>query len=424
MWARLVQKAAPKALPAWSINDRQLPRVLERFMSSTLITNVEDVSADTIGARQRTLQVCQVIECTGAGGSARHLIDLVDTLVGTHGVETHLIWSPLTADAHFTKWIEASKIAHHPIAMHHRPGLHDVKAVRAIRKYLTTHGPFDVVHGHSSKGGALARLAAVGLGAKVVYTPHALVVMNPSLPRIGRFVYGSVEKLLMPLTHRMIAVSSEERDVACKLGMSQAKVAVVPNGIEAGRHADRQSIRRQLDLAADEVVVGYVGRMVPQKNPELLLNAFAGVVPGNPKAVLVLVGDGPLMSQVRSRIDELGIADRVRLLGARPGRALMPAFDVFVLPSRYEGFPYVALEAMDAGLPLIATDKSNCQILIGDDEAGIVTPSGCVASLRKALADLIEDSVRRRRAGAAARDRVAKFDLQRMAKETLRVYAN
>src|SRR5205823_14138786 len=113
---------------------------------------------------------------------------------------------------------------------------------------------------------------------------------------------------------------------------------------------DRDGARAELGLGARDTVVGFVGRLSPQKAPEVLLKAFALLVPKLPSAVLVVIGDGPLSEPLRKLAEEWDVAGRVKWLGWRDGGHAMSAFDVFVLPSRYEGLPYVAIEALVAGL--------------------------------------------------------------------------
>src|SRR5438046_4896025 len=115
----------------------------------------------------------------------------------------------------------------------------DVGVFRAARRYLKAHGPFDAVHGHSSKGGAIARLAALGTGVGAFYTLHGLIMMDPGLAAWKRAFYLSIEIGLSLGTSRIVAVSPEEQRAAVRLGLGRSRVALVPNGIGPPQLAPR-----------------------------------------------------------------------------------------------------------------------------------------------------------------------------------------
>ena len=387
------------------------------------------MATDTIATLERApapggrpLRVCQIVEATSAG-VGRHVIDLVSELVGDPQLDIHLIWSPIRADGEFKTFVQRVGVPSMELPMLRRPGWQDGPATLAIRKYLRRNGPFDIVHGHSSKGGALARLAAAGTTAHAVYTPHALATMNPTMKRPARWAFTGAEAVLARLTGHLIAVSPEEAQHAARLGLASERISVVPNGLRPAVGGQRDDIRAEHGFAADDVVIGFVGRLVGQKHPELLVQAFVDVLRLAPKALLAIVGDGPLRQNVLEIAGRHGIGDRVRLLGERAGRPLMPGFDVFALPSRYEGLPYVVLEAMEAGLPIVTTTAANCSLLVENDVTGMITPAGSAGEMSRVLADLVLDDARRARLGQAARARVAEYDVQRMAVETRAVYA-
>ena len=158
-------------------------------------------------------------------------------------------------------------------------GIHpgDFSAVRWVRRYIREHGPFNIIHGHSSKGGALARLASSGLGTRASCTPHGFTAMDPGLAWRKRQLYHAVEWALSKLSDRIIAVSPEEQRFCVRSGLGRSRVVLIPNGIASDRlSADGRGRREGLDLAADCVVAGFVGRLVDQKAPDVLIKALAG----------------------------------------------------------------------------------------------------------------------------------------------------
>ncbi len=149
-------------------------------------------------------------------------------------------------------------------------------------------------------------------------------------------------------------------------------------------------------------MIGFVGRLVSQKAPEVLLKAFVNVVNVCPAARLAMVGSGPLAAEMEALAAALGVADRVLWLGERDARGLLAGFDVFALASRKEGLPYVVLEAMAAGLPVVATTSAGVEILVEPGVNGAVVPVGDAVAFGTALAALAIDPALRARQGQAA----------------------
>ena len=307
-----------------------------------------------------------------------------------------------------------------------RRGIHpsDYASVLAAKRYMKEHGPFQVVHGHSSKGGAIARLAALGTGVPSFYTLHGFGAADPTMPRAKRLVYQAIEFALARVTTRVIAVSPEERRAAVRLGLGRSRVLMVPNGVRPSEAAPRHEARAALGVADDTTVVGFVGRLVPQKAPHVLVRAMRKVADKLPGAVLALVGAGPLDEELRRLAAEVGVTDRVLWLGERDGRALMAGFDVFAIPSRSEGLPYVVLEAMAAGLPVVATDTAGVELLVETGVNGAVVPREDPDAFAAALVEVARDPAARARYGRASLRRVARFTVDEMVERTLAAYVD
>ncbi len=357
-------------------------------------------------------------------GVGRHTLDLTEGLIAA-GCEVHLIYSPIRIDETFRARLAANPaIRACPLPMRTGPHPSDVRVVRAVRSYLRQHGPFHIVHGHSSKGGAIARLAGVRSGARTVYTPNGFVTANPKLSRLAAFFYGGCEAVLAQLGDAVVAVADEEREVIVASGVPRRTVRVIPNCIDPPDFLPREAARRRLKLPIDVPVVGFVGRLGSQKNPLLLVEAFAHVHAQHPQVLLALIGDGPEAEAVRKRIAELGLQQVVRLLGQQPAADLMRAFDVFALPSRYEGMPYVLLEALNAGVPIVSTEVSSCRSLVHNGATGFVVEQATPEAFAAALAALVEDEARRADFGRRARTLAAQFTLREMIARTLSLYGD
>jgi glycosyltransferase involved in cell wall biosynthesis len=371
--------------------------------------------------RMPNLKVLMVVESSG-GGTGRHVLDLADGLIA-RGVEVHVIYSPLRADQmFFDRLAEIPSLRATPLPMRTGPHPRDIGVVRAVKRYLRNFGPFDAIHGHSSKGGAIARLAAFGAGVPAIYTLHGLIMMDPGLPRWKWLFYLTIELTLSLRTARVIAVSPEEARAAVRVGLGRSRVVTVPNGIGPLKLAPRHEARRIMGVSDDALVIGFVGRLVDQKAPDVLVKAFATTTRVAPHARLAMVGAGPLDKPLRELAWRLGVADKIIWLGERDARGVFAGFDVFALSSRKEGLPYVVLEAMVAGLPVIATSSAGVEILVEPGVNGAVVPPGDDAAFARALIDLALNPQRLARYAAASRARAAELTIDAMVERTLDVY--
>jgi len=357
-----------------------------------------------------------------ATGVGRHVCDLGEGLAA-RGHAVYLLYSPLRMDAAFVARLETRHYSAEPVRIPRGSGFGDLAAISSVRRYIRARGPFDVVHCHSSKAGLTGRLAAIGAGAAVLYTPHAFSTMNPNWPAPVRAALRLCEKTLARLTDSIITVSAEERDHALSLGIEPKRVVSIPNGITytLSNAGERERLRRTWGIPGNGVCIGAVGRLTRQKNFELLLRAAADVLRTRHGSVLAVVGDGPLRGDLQRLAAELGIEASLRWLGAIDGAQAMAAFDIFALTSLYEGFPYVLLEAMSAGLPIVSTNVGGVGSLIAHEATGFIAPpdSGVITGH---LARLVDDMSLRRRMGASASARVASFSLNQMVEATVAEY--
>jgi len=262
----------------------------------------------------------------------------------------------------------------------------------------------------------------MGTRAVALYTLHGLIMMDPGLAKWKRAMYLAIERILSLRTKRIIAVSPEESRAAVDVGLGNSRVVVVPNGVDEVATVPREQAREELRLPPGAVAVGFIGRLVEQKAVDVLLKAFAQAAQDAPRLQLVVVGDGPLMHPLCELAANLDIAHRVIWLGERDARQVISAFDVFAISSRKEGLPYVVLEAMSAGLPIVATSSSGVEILVEPGVNGLVVPPDNVEGFADALALLANSPEVRGRCAAASLRMISRFSIDAMVENSLAVY--
>ncbi|MCA9040370.1 MAG: glycosyltransferase [Planctomycetaceae bacterium] len=383
----------------------------------------QNVRTESTSAKK--FKVAEVIEATFAG-VGRHVLDLVDGLL-SENVDVHLIYSPIRMSDEFRESIQnfaerGATLFECPISS--QVQLSDYAATRQLRRYLLENGPFDLIHGHSSKGGAIARLAARGMKTPVLYTPHAISTWNPRISRKGYLVYGTFERILAKWTNCIVAVSEEESDHCIKLGLPASKIKVVPNCINKLDLPTREEVREKYQLPLDKRVLGFVGRLEPQKGPEVMIEAFKRIASQFPDVVLAMIGGGELETSLRQQVREADLTDRVYFLGPQPGNWSMPGFDIFCMTSRYEagGYPYVAQEAAYAGLPIVTTRFQCRELIVDEGENGFIVENDDDVSLAKGLETLLASPEKLAEFGRNSAAKFNEFSAETMVSRYMNLY--
>lgn len=294
----------------------------------------------------------------------------------------------------------------------------DPRAWRQLRR-LIVEGGFDIVHAHEYKTDVMAWALCKGTRAIPLATAHGWTGHSSKELK----VYYPLDRWVLARYPRVIAVSSEIRDVLVTSGTRRERIELITNGIDPGRFrrdpAVGPEVRRELGIAPEHVLVGAVGRLEPQKNFPLLLRVFRELAATRPELRLCIVGDGSLRDALRADADRLGLADRCVLTGHRTDVArFYQAFDVYVQSSDYEGTPNTVLEAMALEAPVVATAAGGTADIARDGEDAWVVPIRDERALAGALMAALDAPDERRRRAASARRQV-ETDLsfaQRMAK--------
>jgi glycosyltransferase involved in cell wall biosynthesis len=295
-------------------------------------------------------------------------------------------------------------------------GAHDVAGLFELVRLLRRYRP-DILHASSSKAGVLGRLAGFLAGVPIrVFTVHGWAFAAYS-GMAGR-VYRWADLLVRPLTTVTICVSEREREAGLLAGTCDpARTVVIPNAVDVA------GARRVGGVARERPLIVSVGRLKAPKDFLTFLRALGRL--RDDSFEVLIVGDGPDRPRLEQEIAALGLGGRVRLAGERHDVAeLLAGADVFVLPSASEGMPVSVLEAMAAGLPVVASRVGGLAEQVVDGETGVLVSPGDADELAGALARLLRDPELRRRLGEAGRVRAEQaFDLVPFRRAHLELYS-
>lgn len=200
-------------------------------------------------------------------------------------------------------------------------------------------------------------------------------------------------------------------------GVKQEQIVLIPNGVAAPRpEKSRGAVLASLDIPANAMVIGAVGRLHASKGHGDLISAFASLATDMPGVFLVIAGEGGLRGSLQRQIADLGLAGRIRLPGARDDIGdLLGAIDVFAHPSRWEGMPNALMEAMAAGLPVVASSVDGIKVLVADGVTGLLVAPGATGDLAVKLRTLLLDRTTALELGRKAAARMTEeFELERM----------
>jgi glycosyltransferase involved in cell wall biosynthesis len=380
------------------------------------------------------IKVLRVIARLNMGGPALHVAYLTAGLA-ERGYDTTLVAGSLArgedsmAFVADRRGVEVVKIdeLHREISP-----LRDLVAVFRLARLIRAERP-QILHTHTAKAGAIGRLAALVAGPAgppiVVHTFHGHVLHGYFDPFRTR-VFRLLERFLARSSTALIAVSPQVRDDLVSLGVAPAeKFTVVRLGIELDERvaideAMRAEARRVMGIPPERFTVGWVGRMTGVKRTDDVVRAFAALRARGVDACLCIVGDGPDRDQVERRAHELGVIRDCLFLGYQEDVArFFAVFDAFVLSSVNEGTPVVAIEALAAARPVVATRVGGVPDVVTDGVDGFLVEHGDVEALAERLARLAADPELRRAMGEAGRARVLpRYAVSRLIDDIDRLY--
>ena len=265
---------------------------------------------------------------------------------------------------------------------------------------------YAIVHTHTSKGGFVGRLAARLAGVPViVHTAHGFAFHERSQPW-ARLFYSTLERIASRWCDRIVSVSEFHRGWALELGICRPpKILAIPNGIAAlaSPGVVPADLREELGVREDELLILSMARLAPDKGLEYLIEAAALLLRTERRFRIAIAGDGEVRAQLEELAFNLGVSDRVRLLGFREDVSdLLAACDLVVLPSLREGLSIALLEAMAAGKPIVATSIGSHRELASQAEIAQLVPPADAPALCEAILRLTRNPALMARFGAKA----------------------
>jgi glycosyltransferase involved in cell wall biosynthesis len=304
----------------------------------------------------------------------------------------------------------------------------DLRALGALVRLMRRERPI-LVHTHTSKAGFIGRLAArIARVPAVLHQPHGHILYGYYGPWRTR-VYVALERLAARWSDRLVMLTDRGADehLAHRIGRP-GQFVTIPSGVPVARlraaAPTRAEARARLGVPAAAFVIAAVGRLVPIKGYDVLIDALPAVAAALPDTRLLLVGGGPLRPELEAQAARLGMTDRVTITGAtRDVVTALAAADALAAPSRNEGMGRAIVEAMALGVPPVGTTVGGIPSVIVDRECGRLVPSEDALALARALIELGRAPATRATLGEAARRRAELFSTEEATRRLLGLYA-
>jgi glycosyltransferase involved in cell wall biosynthesis len=359
------------------------------------------------------VKILHIHKITGISGSELHLLTLLPAL-RARGIDARFLGLdvPGTDAPRFYRELDAAGVPFEHVRcttdINPRMGADVVKAVRRTQP--------DLLHAHLVHGDIYGSIASSATRVPFVSSRH-----NDDRYLLGPFRY--VDRLFAHRARRIIAISDAVRDFLARAGLPREKLLTIHYGLDELPTEPSERTPAELGIPETAPLVLAIGRLIAQKDHDTLLHAFACAHAEHPAAKLAILGSGPLEGDTQALIGRLGLEDAVVLPGRLGIHDWLERADAFVHTSRWEGFGIVLLEAMLAGLPIVATRVSAVPEVVKDGETGILVEPGDVAGVASALSGLLADPARATALGQAGLERArTAFSVARMTDATVAVY--
>lgn len=395
----------------------------------------------------------------GVGGSEKYLVDLMSAMM-TKGYEVSLLCHDHPSFVNYVRErtqgkcrivamefpsITRNRVLQSGLALNRSwknrlsflkiPGLliyyiHTIRSFLMIRRFLKKNPP-DILHVVSGGYPSAESMRAAVLAAQACGVPRRILTFhNQAMPLLRgfSFVESWIDRKVEKSLDRIIAASQSSRQFLIQRRHFDAdRISLIYNGIKPGEYEGqtKSALRCELNVPGDVKLIGTIGFLQIRKGHLYLLEAFKEIADRDPRARLLIIGDGPLAQALADKIKGLGLVGRVVMPGYLPDATrFLAAMDIFVFPSTaFECLPYVILYAMDAALPIVATTVGGIQEEIEVGVSGRLVPPEDSPALAEAIRAMLQDDSAAHRMGLSARTRLReKFSLDQMISETERAY--
>lgn len=339
------------------------------------------------------IRVTTMVDSLLAGGAERVAVEVACALDRAR-FEPHVLVT--RGDGPLRDLLEAADV---PFTLLDRRGTLDARAWLRAHKHVRDHA--DLIHAHKFGSAAWAALLSRMSGTPLVTHEHNFSA-TPS--RLRSFI---AQRWIGPRASSVLCVSDTVAAVELANGIPANKVRLVPNGVQLDAALPRDAARSELDLTDEAFIIGIVGRLRTEKAHEVLLHAVHQLATAARDVELCVVGDGPREAELHVLASELGIAHRITWAGERKDAArLASAFDVAVICSHWEGLPLAALEAMAAGVPLVASAVGGLPTLLAEGR-GALAPAGEASAFADAIGQWYDDRAAAQHIGSLGKQRIA-----------------
>lgn len=366
------------------------------------------------------IRIMEMIDRPSLGGGQTALLLLAENLDPSR-FEVVISSGP---DGPLVEEARRKGIEHVPVSMGKRLRLRPIREIAAALRQKE----IDILHTHGGIAGIYGRSAARRAGTPaVVHTLHGVHYLHYRNPFL-RWFYVLLERRYSRATDRLVLVCQSDFRQARRHRLAmERKMAVILNGADAPMDVPADVVvrlRSELDWPSGQPIVGTVARLHRQKGVACLLRAAPKILSAHPGARIAVVGDGPEGRRLRDEAHRLNLEGRFLFLGERRDAAsVLSLLDIFVLPSLWEGLPFVLVEAAALGKPIVATAVDGVPEMLEDGRTGLLIPPNDPSALADAVIKLLQDKDEARRLGETARRLVPpRFPLRRMIDQTQNLY--
>jgi len=365
----------------------------------------------------KKIKVLQLGSPLGLYGAERWILALIRHL-DTINVESFVASIKDEPHLKVQLCIEAEKLGF-PLKIIESYGKFNLLAVSHLRKFIIEN-EINILHTHHYKTDIIGLFATLATSCKIVSTPHGWT----KRPDLKLWVYELFDRLIFSFFDAIAPLSENLCKSLSVIPTIKNKLHYIRNGVDINEIEDVKEIANEIESLKSEgyFVIGYIGRLIPGKGLDILLKAVAKY--SEPHWIVVIIGEGELLSELKSMVQEFNISKQVIFLGFRPNRlAYLKGFDTFVLPSRSEGIPRCLMEAMVAGIPVVASDIPGCRDLVDGKTTGLLFRLDKPKQLAYSIKRISSDPILRESLCRNAREFILlHFSAARMANEYEKLY--